>query len=60
MRALKFLFLGVVVALVLAACGDSEETQSKEGVIELTLWNDWTEDRPENTVYKDIIEKFNA
>src|SRR5699024_8533396 len=27
--------------------------------IELTLWTDWTEDRPENTLYKDLISKFN-
>ncbi|MFD1334766.1 extracellular solute-binding protein [Oceanobacillus iheyensis] len=59
MRTIKLLLLGVAVTFILAACGDNEEAQSEDGVIELTLWNDWTEDRPENTVYKDIIEKFN-
>lgn len=59
MKTIKLLLLGVAVIFILAACGDNEEAQSEDGVIELTLWNDWTEDRPENTVYKDIIEKFN-
>ncbi|MFS0752609.1 extracellular solute-binding protein [Oceanobacillus sp. 1P07AA] len=59
MKTMKLLLLGVAVTFILAACGGNEEAQSEDGVIELTLWNDWTEDRPENTVYKDIIEKFN-
>ncbi|MBT2600975.1 MULTISPECIES: extracellular solute-binding protein [unclassified Oceanobacillus] len=59
MKTMKLLLLGVAITFILAACGDNEEAQSEDGVIELTLWNDWTEDRPENTVYKDIIEKFN-
>ncbi|MCT1578749.1 extracellular solute-binding protein [Oceanobacillus kimchii] len=59
MKTIKLLLLGVAITFILAACGDNEEAQSEDGVIELTLWNDWTEDRPENTVYKDIIEKFN-
>ncbi|GLO65234.1 extracellular solute-binding protein [Oceanobacillus kimchii] len=59
MKTIKLLLLGLAVTFILAACGDNEEAQSEDGVIELTLWNDWTEDRPENTVYKDIIEKFN-
>jgi len=59
MKTIKLLLLCVVVTLFLAACGDNEEAQSEDGVIELTLWNDWTEGRPENTVYKNIIQKFN-
>lgn len=54
--------MGLVLLLALAACGNKDEEgsgSSKDGAIELTLWTDWTEDRPENTLYKEVISKFN-
>ena len=62
MKKLGYIFIGLLMVVVLAACGskDAKETQAvKDGSIELTLWTDWTEDRPENTLYKDLISKFN-
>lgn len=61
MKKFSLLFLTVCMVFSLAACGDSRESSSTsgEGVVELTLWNDWTEDRPENDVYKGMVEKFN-
>ncbi len=59
----KFIVLLFVSLLVfgMSACSGGEEASSSgnSDVIELTVWNDWTEDRPENTLYKDIINKFN-
>lgn len=62
MKKLSCILIGLLMVSVLAACGnnDDKEAQSeKDGAIKLTLWTDWTEDRPENTLYKDIIAKFN-
>lgn len=50
--------LGLFLLFGLAACSSDEKT-SGSSEIELTVWNDWTEERPENTVYRDIIAKFN-
>ncbi|MGG3470378.1 extracellular solute-binding protein [Neobacillus pocheonensis] len=50
----------VLLTLSLAACGGNGEKASSESkVTQLTVWNDWTEDRPENKVYKDMIAEFN-
>ncbi|CDQ38725.1 extracellular solute-binding protein [Virgibacillus salexigens] len=57
MKKLLSLTVGLFFMFI-AACSGGEEA-SGNGGIELTLWNDWTEDRPENTVYKDIIKQFN-
>lgn len=60
MKKLSLLIASSLILLLgLAACGGNDDESSESGVTELTLWNDWTEDRPENTVYKDIIGKFN-
>ncbi|QDP39937.1 ABC transporter substrate-binding protein [Radiobacillus deserti] len=60
MKKLSILLVGIITVLTLAACNGGEgETTSGSDVIELTLWNDWTEDRPENTAYKKMVEKFN-
>ncbi len=62
MKKLGFILLAAVMLLALAACGGKDEESkgsSKDGAIELNLWTDWTEDRPENTLSKDIIAKFN-
>ncbi|WP_077622272.1 extracellular solute-binding protein [Sediminibacillus massiliensis] len=61
MKKIGMLLFGLVVVLGLAACssGSGEESSGSGDVIELTLWNDWTEDRPENTTYKNMVEKFN-
>lgn len=50
--------LGLFLLFGLAACSSDEKT-SGSSEIELTVWNDWTEERPENTVYRDIIANFN-
>ncbi|WP_139891077.1 extracellular solute-binding protein [Bacillus sp. D386] len=62
MKKLGLVLMGLLTVLALAACSDDDEKagqSTKDGAIELTLWTDWTEDRPENTLYKDIISKFN-
>ncbi|UFU00781.1 extracellular solute-binding protein [Radiobacillus kanasensis] len=60
MKKVSILLVGIIAILSLAACSGGEgETASGSDVIELTLWNDWTEDRPENTAYKNMVEKFN-
>ena len=62
MKKLGLFLMGILTVLVLAACSgndDKVDQSGKDGAIELTLWTDWTEDRPENTLYKDIISKFN-
>jgi len=62
MKKLGFILMAAVMLLALAACGGKDEESkgsSKDGAIELNLWTDWTEDRPENTLSKDIIAKFN-
>lgn len=51
MKRLGLILLGVWIIVILTACGNDSEEASADGNIELTLWNDWTEDRPENTVY---------
>lgn len=60
MKKLALMLFSIVALFGLAACsgGESEEA-SGSGVIELTVWNDWTEDRPENTAYKNMVKKFN-
>ncbi|WP_347835359.1 extracellular solute-binding protein [Gracilibacillus sp. JCM 18860] len=60
MRKLAIMIFSTAFLLGLVACGGSnnEETSGSD-VIELTLWNDWTEDRPENNAYKSMVEKFN-
>jgi len=61
MKKISFILFGILMMSVLAACssGDDKEASGDGEVVELKLWTDWTEDRPENTVYKDIIAKFN-
>ncbi|MCC3356868.1 extracellular solute-binding protein [Bacillus sp. REN16] len=62
MKKLGIILMAFAVVLGLAACGGKDEESkgsTKDGAIELTLWTDWTEDRPENTLSKDIIAKFN-
>lgn len=61
MKKFGLWFLALCLVFSLAACGDSGESSSgsESGAVELTLWNDWTEDRPENDVYKGMVEKFN-
>lgn len=60
MKKLGLILSSLVVATGLAACSSVEEkAASSSKVVELTLWNDWTEDRPENTIYKSMVEKFN-
>ncbi|SER34172.1 carbohydrate ABC transporter substrate-binding protein, CUT1 family [Gracilibacillus ureilyticus] len=61
MRKLSFIIIisfGLMLGLVACSSGESQETSGND-VIELTLWNDWTEDRPENRAYKSMVEKFN-
>jgi raffinose/stachyose/melibiose transport system substrate-binding protein len=59
MKKLGVLVLGLLLVF-LTACGGGEEKASGDNkVTELTVWNDWTENRPEYKVYKDIIAKFN-
>lgn len=58
MKKIVLAMFGLLVVLSLVACGNKDDSATDD-IIELTLWNDWTEDRPENTVYKDIITKFN-
>ena len=58
MKKIGLLLVGVFMVLSLVACEGNEDS-SADDVIELTLWNDWTDDRPENTVYKEIIANFN-
>jgi raffinose/stachyose/melibiose transport system substrate-binding protein len=45
----------------LTACGGGGDKKASgdSNVVELTVWNDWTEDRPENNAYKEIISNFN-
>lgn len=60
MKKFGVLFFGLVMVFILAACGGEEKDQDSDGgVVELTLWNDWTEDRPENTTYKNLVKEFN-
>lgn len=60
MKKFAIALIGLTL-LFLAACGSggSGDEASGSDKVELTLWNDWTEDRPENTTYKDMVEKFN-
>jgi hypothetical protein len=59
LRKLGILVLGLLLLFSLTACGGGEEKASGDSkVTELTVWNDWTENRPEYKVYKDIIAKF--
>ncbi len=60
MKKLVLMLISLIGVIGLAACGnDGDEASSGSDVVELTLWNDWTEDRPENTTYKSMVEKFN-
>ncbi len=59
MKKIGWLLASLLVLISLTACGGESDEASGSDVIELTVWNDWTEDRPENTVYKDMIKKFN-
>ncbi|WP_407270954.1 extracellular solute-binding protein [Radiobacillus sp. PE A8.2] len=59
MKKLGFILFSVAVLIGLAACSGGDETTPDGDVVELTLWNDWTEDRPENTTYKNMVKKFN-
>ncbi|WP_449537860.1 extracellular solute-binding protein [Ferdinandcohnia sp. Marseille-Q9671] len=57
----KLLSVSVILSvLLLAACGSSEEKSSgsKDGKIELSFWNSWSEDSPENDVMLDRVEAF--
>ncbi|TDQ37733.1 extracellular solute-binding protein [Aureibacillus halotolerans] len=56
----SLLFAVLLIALTACGSGGSEQqSEASDGAVELTLWTDWTEDRPENTAYKQTIEKFN-
>jgi raffinose/stachyose/melibiose transport system substrate-binding protein len=60
MKRFKVMFICLLVIVGLVACSSGgKETTSGSEVIELTVWNDWTEDRPENTAYKNMVKKFN-
>ena len=62
MKKLGTVLMALLMVLALAACSNNDDKvdqSEKDGAIELTLWTDWTEDRPENTLYKEIIKKFN-
>ena len=52
----SLLAIAILLTLTLSACGKST---SGDGKISLELWHTWTEDRPENTVYKEKVEAFN-
>lgn len=60
MKKFGVLFFGLVMVFILAACGNEGKEQASGGdIVELTLWNDWTEERPENTAYKNMVKEFN-
>ncbi|WP_171038123.1 extracellular solute-binding protein [Aquibacillus sediminis] len=66
MKKWLFMLFSLIITIGLVACsnGGDENTSSSSDdndneVIELTVWNDWTEDRPENRTYKGMVEKFN-
>ncbi|WP_306009782.1 extracellular solute-binding protein [Bacillus sp. MMSF_3328] len=60
MKKMGLILSGLVVAAGLVGCsGGDEKAGSNVDAVELTLWNDWTEDRPENAAYKNMVEKFN-
>lgn len=60
MKKYGLLFFGLLMVLSLVACSGEEKEQASGGdVVELTLWNDWTEERPENTAYKNMVKEFN-
>jgi len=58
----KILSVSVILTvLFLAACGgNGEETSSgsNDGALELTFWNSWSEDSPENDVMLERVEVF--
>ena len=56
----KGLALSVVLSiLVLAACGSKPTTEkSADGTIELSFWNSWSEDSPENDVMLSRVKAF--
>jgi len=59
-KKLGILLASLMLLFNLTACGGSDEKASGDSKeVELTVWNDWTEDRPENNAYKEIIAKFN-
>lgn len=59
MKKFGLLLFAMIFVFGLTACSSGGESASGGDVVELTLWSDWTEDRPENTTYKNMIEKFN-
>jgi len=56
----KAIALTVIMSvLLLAACGNNEKSSgSKDGSIELSFWNSWSEDSPENDVMLERVEAF--
>ncbi|MFD2924920.1 extracellular solute-binding protein [Halobacillus naozhouensis] len=58
-KKISWLLFSVIFVLFLAGCSGNSNEASGSGVIELTVWNDWTEERPENTAYKNMIKQFN-
>ncbi|NWQ41889.1 extracellular solute-binding protein [Bacillus sp. EB106-08-02-XG196] len=52
--------LSVVLSILfLAACGsNSEKQESADGTVELSFWNSWSEDSPENDVMLARVEAF--
>ncbi|MCM3118440.1 extracellular solute-binding protein [Neobacillus sp. MER 74] len=49
----------VLSILLLAACGgNSDKQESSDGSVELTFWNSWSEDSPENDVMLERVEAF--
>ncbi|MGQ4668486.1 extracellular solute-binding protein [Metabacillus halosaccharovorans] len=50
----------ILSVLLLAACGNEEQqgSGSKDGAVELTFWNSWSEDSPENDVMLERVEAF--
>lgn len=60
MKKLLLMLFSTAVIMSLVACGNGGgEEASGSDVVQLTLWNDWTEDRPENVAYKNMVERFN-
>lgn len=58
LKKIGLLMTGLLVAFSLSACGGNSESAGSDNIT-LTLWHTWTEDRPENTVFKNKVEKFN-
>nr|WP_304220064.1 extracellular solute-binding protein [Fredinandcohnia onubensis] len=58
----KLLSVSIILSiLLLAACGsgdDKKSSGSEDGTVELSFWNSWSEDSPENDVMLDRVEAF--